>query len=220
MHLLRRTPNSLRPRHAFIVMMVLAPPIAVLIISYADKGSISSDTIFFSIGAAALGVILATLMVLANRTPPLARNRKVISMDLDDVIYEYVHLGYKVEAMTNNTVVLVRIRIPALLFLIFLAIITPTLVFFRLVAMKSAPETYGLAALFLSMISLFAVAFFVIAGYGYDRLVFHRANNPSKTTVVLDIKSFLPSRIRRSVEFKKEYPLDEHHRTRRSSDSL
>ena len=203
MQRLTRTLSLLRPSHALLLMIALAPPIAVLVSSYADQGRISNGAVFFSIGAAAGGVILVTLLLLARRILPPARNRIIISMVLEDVIYEYVYLGYKVEAMTDNAVVLVRIRIVALVFLIFLAIIAPTLVFFRLVAMKVEPESYGLAALFLSMVSLFAVAFFVIAGYGFHRLVYFRTSNPGETAGVADSTSSLPHRIKCSITAQK-----------------
>ena len=199
----------MRPRHAWLLIRASVCPISLLVYFYVKHEGITTAAIVPVMGAIAFGFVYVALLLLARRTPPPSRHRLVISMELVDVMYEYVYLGYKVEALTDDVVVLVRIRIGSLLFLISLVMFGflgqiiwldwPT-------AINRSDETSGVIALFMSPISLFVVAYFVIAGYGYNRLVFRRTNNPGETAAVVERASFLPSRIRCSTVSMEEYP--------------
>ena len=114
-------------------------------------------------------------------------------------MYGYVLSGYRVEALTNDIVVLVRIGNGSLVFLASLVIIGMSTRIIRFgwpTVVNASAEASGSVSLFLSLLSVFFGAYFVIAGNGYERLVFRRTNNPGETEAVVKKTPVLPPGMR------------------------
>lgn len=182
-----------------------------------------TDFVFVAIGWAAIGIYTATpllrsqpvtireigvgvgfgvymllafrLAKLARRTLPTPRVKYTVSMSLIEILNEFTYTGYKVEAMTEDTVVLVRFSLKHL-------IAFPLLIIALLIGVAlllDSPEAISAAAIPVSLVSLFFAYFYTIAGYGYDRITFHQRSDSDTSTCLTVVNAFLPSRVRAAV---------------------
>ena len=156
--------------------------------SIQEIGAISLLTIF--------GVLLLIrLRPLVKRTLPIPRVKYTVEMSLLEIINEFTYTGYRVEAMTENTVVLVRFSMKNLIigFLIMTGLFW---IPFALWVAKDAAEELAVAAFLIPLFSFFMVYMHNIAGYGYDRITFHQEQDDLSTCITFR-NSFLPSRVDR-----------------------
>ena len=181
-------------RDLVFVALVLIAVIAYTVLSYSRSQPVSIP------GVVTLGVLpllVLRLFKLARRTPPTPRVKHVVSMSLIEIVNEFIYTGYRVEAMTENTVVLVRFSIRHLVVSTFL--VAPLWIVVIFLSFDS-PKALAPTTVLLPLLSLFVVYMYTIAGYGYDRIAFHQQFKDGPSTCVTFINSFLPSRVRAAVK--------------------
>ena len=183
-------------RADFAVFGLILVPVSIFIgINYWNAQPITIHEIGSSAAVVMFGLLYIRTSKIARRTPPPNRAKFVVSMPLYEITSEFVYTGYKIEALTENTVVFVRFSIKYL----FLFGPLMTLVWVPIILLKDSPESTAFAALTLSFLSFAVVYLFAIAGYGYDRIVFHQHTADGPSTSVTPVRSFLPSRVRAAV---------------------
>ena len=195
-------------RNAIAGLLVTLFPLFVILAFYMSEGRVSRQAILFAIAATVAGVMHVFLLRVARRTPPPVRDRLIVALDLSEIISEHIYLGFRVEAMTDNIVVLVRIRMRALWFLLFLLIfvlVSPIVAVTSPGKISAMTGGDTIAALFLGVISFAVLSFFTIAGYGYERHVFQRAGNANESMTIHERGTFLASRVRLETTSKEAY---------------
>ena len=178
-----------------LVILLLIGLVTYMTVTYFRSHSITMGEIGTSLGVFVLFLLVMRLHKLARRTLPTPRVKYSVSMPLIEIIDEFTYTGYRIEAMTENTVVLVRfsLRLVILFVPLFLLILIPSIL------LSDSPEELSLVSFPVSIASFGAVYLFTIAGYGYDRITFHQRFKDGPSTCVASIRSFLPSRVRASL---------------------
>ena len=183
-------------RRDFTFVILLLMGLAIYIsVTYFRSQSITIREIGTSLGTFVLLLLVMRLHKLARRTPPTPRVKYTVSMPLIEIIDEFTYTGYRVEAMTENTVVLVRFSIK--LVILFLPLFL--LLFIPFLLLSNSPQELSIVSFPVSIVSFSTVYLFAIAGYGYDRITFHQRFKDGPSTCVTSISSFLPSRVRASL---------------------
>ena len=134
-------------------------------------------------------LLLIRLRRLMKRPLPISRVKHTIEMSLIEIINEFAYTGYRVEAMTENTVVLVRFSYKHLILGALL------LAGLGVISVAILAENSNAAAIIISVFSFMVVYVYTIVGYGYDRIVFNQREQDGPTTCVTFVNAFLPSRV-------------------------
>ena len=126
---------------------------------------------------------------------PTARVRRTIAMPIRDIMDEFIYVGYRIEALNEDTVVLVRFSLRHAFG--FMAIILAVwLVAFLAFDLQ---ELQGPLSLLIAVGSFTAVYFYTIAGYGYERISFHQQGHSESSTCLVFVNAFMPSRVRAGI---------------------
>ena len=152
------------------------------------------------IGAISIAIILVMLLLmklrpLVKRTLPIPRVKHTVEMSLIEIINEFTYTGYRVEAMTENTVILVRFSMKHLILGVLLLTGLFWIPFAPLASTGDVTEELATAAVLIPLFSFIVVYMYTITGYGYDRITFNQREQDGPSTCVTSINAFLPSRV-------------------------
>ena len=157
--------------------------------------------------------LVLALRPLVRRVLPPHRTKRTIDMSPVEVVNEFTHVGYRVEAMTEDTVVLVRFNlkhlflgIPLLMALWYVSADLST-------SEKVDTQVQTAVAIIVPVVSLLVAFMYTIAGYGYDRLVFHQEERGGPSTCVARADAFLPSRVDLATISTEDHGDDDWYRT-------
>ena len=186
------------------LIFVLA--VALVATSYLVYLRLRSQPITMTDIGASIGIVLVFLLFIrlrkaAKKALPTPRVKYTISLPVAAIMTEFVHLGYRVEAMTEDTVVLVRFKLRLAILSAFLILPVTLLI----VLSRETPEAQTQAGLLIAALSFLAVYMFNIAGYGYDRIAFHQQGDTDTSSCVIPINLPLPSRVWMRVVAKEDY---------------
>ena len=152
------------------------------------------------IGTISIAIIVGMLLLmrlrpLANQVLPIPRVKHTVKMSLIEIIDEFTYTGYKVEAMTENTVTFVRLSMKHLILGVLLLTGLFWIPFALLAATDDASEELSTLAFLIPLFSFVVVYMYTIAGHGYDRITFNQKEQNGPSTCVTFINAFLPSRV-------------------------
>ena len=204
MRQLKRLIGSWNRRDLIFVAVVFAAIGIYTVVPYFRSQPIILRDIGTSIGMGVVFLLMLRLRKIAKRTPPPPRVKYTVSMALIEIVNEFVYTGYRVEAMTEDTVVLVRFSIRDLIGSALIIILMP-LVWIMASQSIDSPQALATTAVLISLLSLYMVYMYTIAGYGYDRITFHQRSKSAPSTCVTFVNSFLPSRVKAAVESEDDH---------------
>ena len=168
--------------------------ILVALINYLEPTSVQ-DFGVIGIAGSLLLVLSMGLRRLVKRPLPISRVKHTVEMSLIDIMDEFTYTGYRVEAMTENTVVLVRFSINHLILGALLLSGLCWIPLALIMANDDAANELAVVAIFVAIFSFVVVYMYSIAGYGYDRIVFNQKGQDNPATCVTFANAFLPSRV-------------------------
>ena len=97
-------------RRDFVVVAVLWAGIGILtVVFHFHYRPVTMRDVGTSIGLGVLILLMMRLAKHARQTRPTPRVKYTVLMSLIDIVNEFTYTGYRVEAMTEDTVVLVRL---------------------------------------------------------------------------------------------------------------
>ena len=137
---------------------------------------------------------------------PVGRVKHTVEMPLIEVINEFTDCGYRVEAMTDNVVVLVRFSFRHLWLglPLFVGIsVIPAVV----AALLEGANTNDVAviAIAVPVYAFMVVYMYTIVGFGYDRIVFHQETSSGPSHCITTKNAFLPSRVDLAISCSEDH---------------
>ena len=192
---LKRLVGSWNLRDLLFVLAVFAIAVSYPTVLHFGFRKITIADIGGSIAVFALFVLWIRLRKAAKARLPTPRVKYTVSLPIAEVMNEFIQLGYRVEALSDSTIVLVRLKLGHLMLGAYL--FSPVVAFAFISWIT--PENQALAALFFAIISFAVVYIYTIVGYGFDRIAFHKGVAASQSTCVTSVRSFLPSRVRAMI---------------------